>query len=498
MAEKVVLAGEGALWVQPGGPNTPLYFLGCHELGDIEVPKGDVKLLWCSTSDPNRYEVIDSLQGTAGGVTTSLTTDIRTTMDWMETVRCPVPLYVNVVTCGKKNVFDNWERSFVLQKSWITKETISKITSKDPETQDRAAQAYDMMAEKLMRIYGFAASRLSVAETEDINDIHFCNAETCVGNCGDAVDAGTQGYVGGGLLAGSPINAADVQYTDDAGVTWTFSSSKPFASAEVIASVRCFQKDKTTTRVIVARGTTDPSNPMEIAYSDNDGLTWTNVDVGSLNGQYALGPQALFVLDYFNIWLACSGGYIYKSEDGGATWTAQTSGGLTAQNLYAINFSGSKFGYAVGASNAILTTVDGLTWTTVAGPTAMAGVIIDTVEVLSRYRVWLGYAASGRLYFTHNGGTVWTERSHGGSGTGAVKYVDFLDEYFGVMAYNDAAGDGWIYATINGGTTWQTLVTPTTLPNAGFNSVFVVSPILIYVVGDAYAGTGMIMKIAGV
>ena len=43
MADTVVLAGEGAIWVQPDGPNTELMYLGCHELGDIEEPLGDVR-----------------------------------------------------------------------------------------------------------------------------------------------------------------------------------------------------------------------------------------------------------------------------------------------------------------------------------------------------------------------------------------------------------------------------------------------------------------------
>jgi len=497
MADTVVLAGEGAIWAQPAGPNTELVYLGCHELGDIEEPLGDVRLLYCSTEDPNRYEVIDSLQETPGGVTTSMLTDVRKVGDIMETIRCPVPLYVNVVSCGKKNVFDNWDRSFGLQKSWITRRVLSRLTSKDPETQDKAAQTFDITAETLQRIYEFSVAQLGIAETEDLLDITFCNSERCAGSCGDALDACSHGYVSGGVLAGSPINQADLWETETGGLSWAIGASKPFAAGEVVASLACFEKDKNTTRVIVARGTTDAGNPMEVAITDDDGLTWTNVDVGSVDGQYATGPKSLFVLDFFNIWLCTTGGYIYKSEDGGSTWTAQTSGDKTAQDLNAIEFFGSKYGYAVGDSNAILKTETGDVWSLVAGHASQAGVDINTVSVLSRFRVWIGYAAAGRVYYTHNGGTNWFERSHIGSGSGAVKEISFFDEYFGAMLWNNNAGAGTFMVTINGGTTWKSLATPITHPNAGFNSLYICNPLKIFVAGDAYGGTGVILRAVG-
>src|SRR3990172_7568533 len=233
MADTVVLAGEGAIWVQPDGPNTELVYLGCHELGDIEEPLGDVRLLYCSTEDPNRYEVIDSLQETPGGVTTSMLTDVRKTGDTMETLRCPVPLYVNVVSCGKKNVFDNWDRSFGLQQSWVTRRVLSRLTSKDPETQDKAGQAFDITAEGLQRILGFSVAQLDISETEDLFDIAFCNSERCAGNCGDAQSICTHGFVSSGVLAGSPINQADVWETDDGGLNYTL-KTKPFGAAEIV------------------------------------------------------------------------------------------------------------------------------------------------------------------------------------------------------------------------------------------------------------------------
>ncbi len=46
MSEQL-LSGEGAIWVQPDGPNTETFYLGCHVLGDIDEPRGDLSLKYC-------------------------------------------------------------------------------------------------------------------------------------------------------------------------------------------------------------------------------------------------------------------------------------------------------------------------------------------------------------------------------------------------------------------------------------------------------------------
>jgi photosystem II stability/assembly factor-like uncharacterized protein len=60
-------------------------------------------------------------------------------------------------------------------------------------------------------------------------------------------------------------------------------------------------------------------------------------------------------------WAVGAGGVIVASSDGGATWTARTSG--TAQDLHAVAFADATHGWAVGAGGTILATTDGgATW----------------------------------------------------------------------------------------------------------------------------------------
>jgi photosystem II stability/assembly factor-like uncharacterized protein len=89
--------------------------------------------------------------------------------------------------------------------------------------------------------------------------------------------------------------------------------------------------------------------------STNAGLTWDISFPDSLNGN-----RAIYEADFVdaNIGYMCGvGGFIYKTTDGGYTWTEQISG--TTQTLWYINFYDALTGYAIGGASALLKTTDG-------------------------------------------------------------------------------------------------------------------------------------------
>ncbi|MHA2069370.1 MAG: hypothetical protein ACXABY_33840, partial [Candidatus Thorarchaeota archaeon] len=224
-----------------------------------------------------------------------------------------------------------------------------------------------------------------------------------------------------------------------------------------------------------------------------DGITgaWTNVNVGSTNGQFAPGPQALFALDFQHIWVVTSGGYIYFSSDGGVTWTAQEEGVLVATDLYGIHGSGPNNLYAFGASDVILTSNDGGSSWSQATATG-GGNIVHRGWVLSKNVAWVG-DSGGNLYRTSDGGTTWTAfTSWTGSGTGEIRGIGFWNELIGFMLHDDATTTGYVFYTINGGYSWRRLSTD---DNNGLNSLYVCSAIQAYAVGEpGDDGTGVILK----
>src|SRR5690606_27178368 len=97
---------------------------------------------------------------------------------------------------------------------------------------------------------------------------------------------------------------------------------------EAISAGVCFAIDRNTRRILVFRGTTDVSAPAEAAYSDDGGTTWTNVNIGSDNGEFVSSPKAVHAINQYNIWAGTNSGRIYFSNDGGGTWVAQEDQGI--------------------------------------------------------------------------------------------------------------------------------------------------------------------------
>jgi len=486
------VGGEGALFVQINGPNTQPAYLGCHQLGDVTEPSGDVTLLYCpDRTGPNKYVVIGSIKGAAGAPTTSITTNVTDEIDDLERVtNCALTLYVNMSKSGRKDVFTNADRTFVFANAIITSRGLSGLTSRNPDDNAQAEMTFDMTGEYLIRAFEPTISRQSITETSTINDVTFCNEATCRTSENVAQGVCEDGFAVTDAPTGSPSTTANVIYTTN-GSTWTATAADPFAVTEDVIAVECFETGRDSIRVIVARGTTDAGSAAEVAYSDDSGATWTAVDVGAVTGQYFPTRFSLFVYDRNNIWAGTDDGYIYISEDAGLTWTAQESGVINAGAWNAIKFADDSVGFAVGASNAMAKTTDGGTsWSAVTGPTAEAGNAAISLDVLDRNRVWVGYD-SGTLYYTNDGGVNWSARSFTGSGVGEVRDVKFMNEYIGVLVTDNASPVGAIHRTIDGGYTWQALTTPT---NVGLNAASICDAWNFYVVGEAQGGSGVILK----
>ena len=503
MAE-VFTSKKWAVWAQPDGPNTKPEYLGCHDVDDLTEPGGAINLLLCfDHSDPSGYKTVGSTQEPPGAVTTAITTFIEETADVLEGINCAFPFYLHGWKCGKPDVFGNYVRWFALAHAEIGDKTLAGLARRSEDVE--STQAYAITAwPPVLRGYKLNVMRQSTSETEGLNDVAFCNVAKCADECGEAAAVCEDGCAVGDAAAGSPTNEADVICTSDSGGAWAATPTDPFAGGEDIASFVCFYVGADTIRRVVARGTTDAGAPAEIAYSDDGGTIWTNVSMtltpggaAAPNGQYALGGNSLFARDQNHIWFVTSGGYIYFSDDGAVTWTAQEQGVITAGNWIAVWFADKNNGWAGGVANALARTVDGgTTWTAVTGPVAEAA---NDVQCITRNRDsnmwWAGYDGNTRMHYTTDNGTNWTQRAFTGSGValGEVADIAFYNDLCGFMISNTGAPVGTAHATHDGGYTWEALTTPT---NAGLNALWPCSCIYAFVVGEAQGGTAVILKVS--
>lgn len=446
------VSGEGALWAQRDGPNTVPVYLGCHQLGDVDQPEGDLELIYCpDESGPSRFKTVGSLQGAAGAITTSVTTDVTDELDELERTKCPFTLFVHMSKSGRKDVFTNFDRTFVFTNVRITSRGLTNLTARTPDDNARSEQTFDLSAEQLLRLVTPSVNRQSISETQSINDITFCNEEVCRTDEDPASAVCQTGFAVTNHASGSPATAANVLVTTNGG-TWAATDADPFAVGEDLSAVECFALGRDTTRVIVGRGSAVALDPASTAYSDDSGATWTEVTIGTTNFVYIPTGQSMFALDRNNIYVGLSNGYIYKSTDAGLTYTAIESATIHAGAWNAIHFVDENVGWAGGAANILAKTIDGGTsWSQVTGPTAEAGNAVLTVWVLDRNRVWIGYD-SGKLYYTLDG-TTWSERAFTGSGVGDVRDIAFFNDSLGFMATDNASPVGTVHWTIDGGYT---------------------------------------------
>jgi photosystem II stability/assembly factor-like uncharacterized protein len=491
--DNALKSSKSALFVQPNGPNTRPRYIGCKDLEDIVEALGAVELLRCFKPDGSgTWDTVGSTQAPPDPVTTTIAGLMDKTADWLEKVRCPATLFVNMTECGRVDDFTNYVRTFSLNLAKITNKTLSQLVRREEDLP--ALQSFEFAADPpVLRLWEMRAARQSISSDEDLHDIAFCNDEKCADSCGVAQDICDDGIIGAATSAGSPAGTSAVLETNNSGADgWPAVAADPFAAGEDIMSVVCFPMSPTVTRWLAVRDA-DAANPLEVAYSDDGGATWTLVVVGALNNQEAMGPGALYAIDRFNIWLAASDGYIYFSDDGGVTWTTQEAGTITANDLHAIWAADEDSVMAVGVTDTVLFSLDGgSTWT---AATATGGGNTNLTVNWSFGFWWIG-DNGGELHFSEDDGTTWTDRTEFPAfGVGDIPDVQFVNELCGYLISNTAAPVGTIYRTRDGGFNWEAITPAVT--NAGLNAIWSCDCNMVFAVGDVQGGTGVVLKAIG-
>lgn len=486
MADNFTSKKNGSLWIQPGGPNTVVYYLGCHDLGDITVPKGSKELQQCFLPDGSGWEVISETEKPPEVITLSIEVPMGKTADWLESVPCPSTLFVMQRDCGLANVWGNYARGLTLQLSSITSEKYAGLVKRQDDVP--SLMTFELQARPpLGKVWKPKSSRVTTTETRELTDIAKCGGSSCASSCGPATTVCQTLYksskAGGG--------AASVWKSDDNGATWTELAGHPFAATEDISAIECIQTGNGF-RLIATRGTTDAGNPAEAAYSDDDGATWTNVVLGTVNGTFVPDHLSLFALDFEHVWITLTDGYIFFSDDAGTTFIAQAES--ITEDLTCIHFMDELNGLVGGVNNSLVVTSDGGdSWTVIAGPASQAADNITAVQLLSPYHYWITYS-DGKFYYTDDGGDTWYERTIIGATPNDIHDLMFFDQLCGWMTFSNTSyltDYSTVARTIDGGKTWELL---DTVSNEGLWALLVCSCNYAYAVGGVMNGTPVIAK----
>ena len=187
-------------------------------------------------------------------------------------------------------------------------------------------------------------------------------------------------------------------------------------------------------------------------------LTWSPLPniASNLNGQRF---DDVFFLNE-NLGWAANGYYasVYKTTDGGATWTQQLSNAILGSNHYFrnIEFLNENIGFLGTLNGKFYKTIDGgTTWNLVSiapNPPAICG--LDCVGTSTIYGCGAYFSPAYIIKSTDSGATF--QRIDMSAYANALVEVLFTDENTGFASGNNASG-AVILKTTDGGTTWSTI-----------------------------------------
>jgi photosystem II stability/assembly factor-like uncharacterized protein len=484
---KFVSNKNGAVFGQPNGAANPLYYLGCHEVGEVPIAHPDVDFGYC-VDENGAFVEEQELLSPPPTQTTTITTLVGKERVFLEKMLCPPDLYVLQRSCGKRNSVYSPDRVTHLPRARIITDTLQNpVSTTDPNKSMKAFAVKYSNPHIVMAAFG---SRKTTAEATNGHDVAAWKDPRCTDVCGKYRDADAYAAFGASGGAGA---SANVNLSTDAGTTWTAAAADPFAvgAAKNVISLVYVTLPNGTRRLIAAK-TAEAGVQGVVAYTDNAGVAWTTVNIGgAAAGHGATVEGGLYAIDNY-VWLASALGYIYRSTDYGVSWAVQEGGTIFATSYAQIKFLNKNYGMAVTTvGNSVVTFNGGVNW---AACTAFAAAQNNiSVEVPQENMAIVGNNL-GALYITYDAGTTWEQILWDLSGAGSIVNLRRAPEndHCLWMVHNTAGPVGTVWRSWNGGATWDQL---NVITNNGLYGLDVINSETAYVAGFIVgAGTAAIIK----
>ena len=328
---KILTSQNGALWIQPGGPNTETFFLGCHDVSDLTDPKGATSLLHCFTPDGKDFDVVGETSAPPDIVTMSITSLLYPQRDLLERVICPYTLYVLLRDCGSADVFNNYVRGQILTNVENTQRSFSGLAMRAEDTE--ATLAVDVEAwPPLLDLDRLDVARIVVEQARAMNDIVGNDNELCKSDCGADLDKGQDlGTVSDGGGA-APLAFADVEFSTDKGLNF-IPDGFPFLTSFNAMAIQRFMVGRDTVRWLIGREGENTGQGMMAYYSETPSARHTHnlefdatdtiVACGSAGAIDDLTAGAAFTAE---AWIRADGygegnlGQIFNKQNAGDGW----------------------------------------------------------------------------------------------------------------------------------------------------------------------------------
>ena len=487
------------LWVQPDGPGTEFALYGCYALPEWARDYTDPVYIKCkSTSEYYAHEIKRTIPGEAQEPTFSVNAWTPDDEDFLLELDCPVDFQVFYGACEAPGSPTGYHKIRHFYRSYKTAERETNVDYLGEEEPAGIQQAVDFSAENMVIIYQTEVvdSDTGITETQDFNGIDVLEDGRCEGDCGAEIPECSWVVVGANASYG--VAHGQVWYSQDGALTWTLTTTDPFADNSANISKMLILPGETYPRIIAFRGNVSGLYAARCSISDDWGANWTEVDMGgNLNGSYI---NNAFAYNSGLIFAVGNGGDIWYSVDRAASWTMITDAvtGVTV-DLQDIHTPDANTIFAVGNNNTVIRSEDGGdTWTTLTGP-ANAVENLYTVQAPTTYRVIVGGEIDANeecLWDSTDGGTTWSAVAFEGSTTasGRVRRVRVTSDapiQHMVMIHGTGTSDDRFLRTLDGGATWER---HTAVTNAGYNDLAICDINTAYAAGNVSAGTAQVHK----
>lgn len=163
MTTTALTSENGALWVQPGGPNTEPLWLSCFSADDITDPGAGRELIQCFDAMGN-YHTVGVKHTAPEAITTTLTGLSSITRNWLDKIRGAFGLFLLQRDGGRADNFTNWQRALILQDAEIGERGISNILHRSESNETE--RSYSVTAfPPLLDIIRVNVQRVGTTET---------------------------------------------------------------------------------------------------------------------------------------------------------------------------------------------------------------------------------------------------------------------------------------------------------------------------------------------
>lgn len=452
MAEELLLQrGQGSVDVQIGGPgNNWQYLSSCAAMTGPEVPEGDFETRWCQ--DPHvagGFKRSSKIRTAPDLITFDLTTKLSK-LNHLKRLKCPFSQRARYAICGEREDVANYDPLMLSYCNvGINSRSYEDLVVTDPGNNDEIMITASASADYEYRIEKMKPARTGTSATlgdQPINDIEYCSSEQCGGYCGSesdgcttiigVTDADTTPYTNPNLVKG-------VKNLNTGAITWT---QTPILGLNGnVENVEC-----AGSRVVVSSNA-----DVAVAYNDDPDQDQDEWNVVALTRTPSTNHNALFMRTSREGYLGCTGGYILKTVDGGATWSEVHPATATTQTINAVYAYDKDLVVAGGNNGVMLLSEDGgQTWQDITETSTFSANILAIVIPPGRSKEIYAGTNNGRIYRSTDGGDTFSRISFDGDSVGTVDDLAFCGPCAGdvmFILHNDAGPRARILRDLSGG-----------------------------------------------